>query len=94
MCEYTDHGHCGIVNTDSHSHLPEGYVLNDPTLDILAKVALSHVEAGADIIAPSGMIDGMVGAIRAALDSAEFQHIPILSYSVKYASLFMGRSAY
>lgn len=90
MCEYTDHGHCGIVNTDTHSHLPEGYVLNDPTLDILAKVALSHVEAGADIIAPSGMIDGMVGAIRAALDDAEFHHIPILSYSVKYASAFYG----
>lgn len=90
MCEYTDHGHCGIVNTDSHSHLPEGYVLNDPTLDILARVALSHVEAGADIIAPSGMIDGMVGVIRAALDGAEFQHIPILSYSVKYASAFYG----
>lgn len=90
MCEYTDHGHCGIVNTDTHSYLPEGYVLNDPTLDILAKVALSHAEAGADIIAPSGMIDGMVGAIRAALDDAEFQHIPILSYSVKYASAFYG----
>ncbi|MBL8077940.1 MAG: porphobilinogen synthase [Anaerolineales bacterium] len=90
MCEYTDHGHCGIINTDSHSHLPEGYVLNDPTLDILARVALSHVEAGADIIAPSGMIDGMVGVIRAALDDAEFQHIPILSYSVKYASAFYG----
>jgi porphobilinogen synthase len=90
MCEYTDHGHCGIINTNSHSHLPEGYVLNDPTLDILSKAALSHAQAGADIIAPSGMIDGMVKAIRSALDTAEFQHIPILSYSVKYASAFYG----
>jgi len=90
MCEYTDHGHCGIINTDSHSNLPEGYVLNDPTLDMLAKAAISHAEAGADVVAPSGMIDGMVGAIRAALDGANFVHTPILSYSVKYASAFYG----
>lgn len=90
MCEYTDHGHCGIINTDSYSNLPRGYVLNDPTLDILARVAVSHAEAGADVVAPSGMIDGMVHAIRDALDGAGFSHTPILSYSVKYASAFYG----
>src|SRR5688500_878571 len=90
MCEYTDHGHCGVINTNNHSSLPEGYVLNDPTLDVIARAALSHAEAGADIVAPSGMIDGMVGTIRTALDYANFEHIPILSYSVKYASAFYG----
>jgi porphobilinogen synthase len=92
LCEYTDHGHCGILNTGKHihSHLPEGYVLNDATLDVLGKVAVSHAEAGADIIAPSGMMDGMVGAIRNALDGADFEHTPILSYAVKYASGFYG----
>lgn len=92
LCEYTDHGHCGVLNIgeDRRPSLPEGYVLNDPTLDILGKVALSHAEAGADIVAPSGMMDGMVGAIRAALDQAEYEHIPILSYAVKYASSFYG----
>jgi len=92
LCEYTDHGHCGLLNTgeDFQAHLPEGYVLNDPTLDVLGKVAVSHAEAGADIIAPSGMMDGMVGAIRSALDSSGFVHIPILSYAVKYASSFFG----
>jgi len=90
MCEYTDHGHCGIINTDRYSSLPPGYVLNDPTLDILAQVAVSHADAGADVVAPSGMIDGMVRAIRVALDSTGFSHTPILSYSVKYASAFYG----
>jgi porphobilinogen synthase len=90
MCEYTDHGHCGIINTGSHPNLPQGYVLNDETLDILAKVAISHAEAGADVIAPSGMIDGMVAAIRSALDTSGFEQTPILSYSVKYASAFYG----
>ena len=63
MCEYTDHGHCGILNTGKHyqSQLPEGYVLNDATLAVLDRVAVSHAESGADIIAPSGMMDGMVG---------------------------------
>jgi porphobilinogen synthase len=89
LCEYTDHGHCGVLN-DSHTHLPDGYVLNDETLVILEKVAISHAEAGADIIAPSGMIDGMVTAIRSALDGADFSHIPIMSYAVKYASSFYG----
>jgi porphobilinogen synthase len=92
LCEYTDHGHCGILNTgdNMHSHLPEGYVLNDLTLDVLGKVAVSHAEAGANIVAPSGMIDGMVGAIRSALDGGDFKHTPILSYAVKYASGFYG----
>jgi porphobilinogen synthase len=92
LCEYTDHGHCGILNTgqDASSHFPEGYVLNDPTLDILGQVAASHVQAGADIIAPSGMIDGMVRSIRESLDSQGFEHTPILSYAVKYASAFYG----
>jgi len=90
MCEYTDHGHCGVINDNVHPNLPDGYVLNDPTLDILGKVAVSHAEAGADIIAPSGMMDGMVKSIRSALDMAGFEHLPILSYSVKYASAFYG----
>ncbi len=92
LCEYTDHGHCGILNSGEpmRSHLPEGYVLNDETLDVLGKVAISHAEAGADIVAPSGMMDGMVAAIRSALDGAGFEHMPILSYAVKYASGFYG----
>jgi len=89
LCEYTDHGHCGILN-EHHAHLPKGYVLNDETLNVLEKVAVSHAEAGADIVAPSGMIDGMVAAIRRALDQADFSHIPIMSYAVKYASSFYG----
>jgi len=72
FCEYTDHGHCGVINhvhaADYNPHLPEGYLLNDPTLRLLGEASIVHVEAGADIIAPSGMIDGMVGAIRTALD--------------------------
>jgi porphobilinogen synthase len=93
LCEYTDHGHCGILNVGDERpqpHLPEGYVLNDPTLEVLGKVSVSHAQAGADMVAPSGMIDGMVSAIRAALDEAEFEHIPILSYAVKYASSLYG----
>ncbi len=93
LCEYTDHGHCGLLNVGDprpHPHLPEGYVLNDPTLEIIGKVAVSHAEAGADIVAPSGMMDGMVQAIRRALDEAQYEHIPILSYAVKYASGFYG----
>ena len=96
LCEYTSHGHCGLLNLPDergnlpNPHLPEGYVLNDATLDILGKVAVSHAEAGADIVAPSGMMDGMVRAIRAALDEADFAHLPILSYAVKYASGFYG----
>jgi len=92
LCEYTDHGHCGILNTGEHFHagLPEGYVLNDPTLDVLAKVAVSHAECGADIVAPSGMMDGMVAAIREGLDVAGYENLPIMSYAVKYASSFYG----
>lgn len=83
LCEYTDHGHCGLLDQ-------MGNVLNDETLDILADVAISHAEAGADIVAPSGMMDGMVAAIRAGLDDAGFTQIPIMSYAVKYASAFYG----
>lgn len=92
LCEYTDHGHCGILNTGEHfqASLPEGYVLNDPTLDVLGKVAVSHAECGADILAPSGMMDGMVASIRDALDATGFENKPILSYAVKYASAFYG----
>lgn len=86
FCEYTDHGHCGIVN-DNTGHLD---VDNDATLELLALQSVSLALAGADVIAPSGMMDGMVAAIRQALDSADFQHIPILSYAVKYASSFYG----
>ena len=92
LCEYTDHGHCGILNTGEHFHmgLPEGYVLNDPTLDVLAKVAVSHAQCGADIVAPSGMMDGMVASIREALDISGYENLPIMSYAVKYASSFYG----
>lgn len=92
LCEYTDHGHCGILNAGEHYHagLPEGYVLNDETLDVLAKVAVSHAECGADIVAPSGMMDGMVKTIRNALNASGYENLPILSYTVKYASSFYG----
>ncbi len=93
LCEYTDHGHCGILNagTDPRAGaLPEGYLLNDETLDALETIAVSHAEAGSDIVAPSGMIDGMVRAIRAALDGAGYAHLPIMSYAVKYASALYG----
>jgi porphobilinogen synthase len=81
-CEYTSHGHCGIVR--------EGSVHNDATLEILARVALSHARAGADVVAPSGMMDRMVGSIRAALDESGQEETAILSYAVKYASAFYG----
>jgi porphobilinogen synthase len=94
FCEYTNHGHCGIINTadDRHydAHLPEGYLLNEPTLELLGHAAVIHAQAGADIIAPSGMIDGMVSTIRHALDEAHFQHVPVMSYAVKYSSAFYG----
>ncbi|MFY9611196.1 MAG: porphobilinogen synthase [Blastocatellia bacterium] len=82
LCEYTDHGHCGLI--------AEGEVLNDPTLDLLARTAVSQAESGADIIAPSNMMDGFVAAIRSALDVAGFEQIAIMSYAVKYASGFYG----
>jgi porphobilinogen synthase len=84
FCEYTDHGHCGVWDADKKC------VDNDKTLELLAKQAISHAKAGADIIAPSGMMDNMVQAIRTGLDAANFQDIPILSYAVKYASCFYG----
>ncbi|MBO8182360.1 MAG: porphobilinogen synthase [Archaeoglobus sp.] len=80
LCEYTSHGHCGIVKN--------GEILNDPTLELIAETALSHAEAGADIVAPSGMMDGMVKAIREKLDDHGFEDVPIMSYSAKYASNF------
>ncbi|MFN7928477.1 MAG: porphobilinogen synthase [Blastocatellia bacterium] len=82
LCEYTSHGHCGMIEGDD--------VANDPTLDLIAKTAVSQAQAGADIIAPSGMMDGMIGAIRLALDAAGFAHTPIMSYAIKYASAYYG----
>lgn len=82
MCEYTSHGHCGILDGAD--------VDNDKTLEVLAKIALSHVKAGADMVAPSDMMDGRVGMIRKVLDENGFENIPIMSYSVKYASAFYG----
>ena len=92
LCEYTSHGHCGLLNGehDHRAHLEADYVLNDETLEILTQVAISHAEAGADIIAPSGMMDGMVRTLRQALDQQSFEHIPIMSYAVKYASAYYG----
>lgn len=94
FCEYTDHGHCGIINQrgDEHHnpHLPEGYLLNDPTLELLRQASVVHAEAGVDIIAPSGMMDGMVGAIRAGLDSAGLEQVIVMSYAAKFASGFYG----
>lgn len=92
LCEYTDHGHCGILNRGEYfsSAFPNDYLLNDPTLDILGKVAVSHAQAGADMVAPSGMMDGMVRTIRIALDNEGYVNIPILAYAVKYASAYYG----
>lgn len=84
LCEYMSHGHCGIV------HAEQGNVLNDPTLKLLARTAMSHAEAGADIIAPSDMMDGRVRAIREALDAGTFSDIPIMAYAAKFASGFYG----
>jgi porphobilinogen synthase len=82
LCEYTSHGHCGVVE--------DGYVVNDPTLELLARTAVSQVEAGADMVAPSDMMDGRVGAIRRALDAAGYLNTPILAYAAKFASSFYG----
>ncbi len=82
LCEYTSHGHCGMVDG--------GNILNDPTLEILSRVALSHAESGSDMVAPSDMMDGRIGAIRAALDGGGFDDLPILAYSAKYSSAFYG----
>lgn len=82
MCEYTSHGHCGVVR--------DGQVINDESLDLLARTAVSQAEAGADVVAPSAMMDGQVGAIREALDEAGFDQVAIMAYAVKYASAFYG----
>ncbi|MDR0138172.1 porphobilinogen synthase [Metabacillus idriensis] len=82
LCQFTDHGHCGIVK--------EGKILNDPTLDLLARTAVSQAKAGADIIAPSNMMDGFVAAIRRGLDEAGFEDVPVMSYGIKYSSAFYG----
>jgi len=82
LCQYTSHGHCGVVEG--------GSVRNDATLELLARTAVSHAEAGADVVAPSDMMDGRVGAIREALDDASYPDTPIMAYSAKYASSFYG----
>jgi porphobilinogen synthase len=82
LCEYTSHGHCGVIEN--------GEVANDATLELLARTAVSHVEAGADVVAPSDMMDGRVAALRSALDDAGFAETPIVSYAAKYASAFYG----
>ena len=82
LCEYTDHGHCGVVDN--------GHILNDPTLELLAKMAVSHAEAGADMVAPSDMMDGRIAIIRKALDQSGFSNLPIMAYSAKYASGYYG----
>ena len=91
LCEYTDHGHCGLLGDQTGESGAEAVeVLNDPTLELLGRTAVSLARAGADIIAPSDMMDGRVGAIRSALDGAGFAQLPILSYAAKYASVFYG----
>jgi porphobilinogen synthase len=82
LCEYTDHGHCGVIE--------DGEIANDPTLEILAELALTHARAGADLVAPSDMMDGRVAAIRAKLDANHFENLPIISYAAKYCSGFYG----
>lgn len=82
LCEYTDHGHCGLVEGER--------ILNDPSVDLLVKTAISHAEAGADIVAPSDMMDGRIGAIRDGLDDAGYEEVALMSYAVKYASAFYG----
>ncbi|WP_127586178.1 porphobilinogen synthase [Paenibacillus koleovorans] len=88
LCQFTSHGHCGVVKKDERTN--NAYVDNDLSLELLVKTAVSQAEAGADIIAPSNMMDGYVLAIRAGLDEAGFEHVPIMAYSVKYASSFYG----
>jgi porphobilinogen synthase len=82
LCAYTDHGHCGVVE--------QNRIENDATLDLLARTALSHVKAGADMVAPSDMMDGRVAEIRSALDDENYSHIPIMAYSAKYCSAYYG----
>src|SRR5689334_6256618 len=86
LCEYTDHGHCGVLSPEPGS----GDVLNDPTLDLLARAAAAYADAGADIVAPSAMMDGQVAAIRAGLDGGGHLSVPIMAYAAKFASAFYG----
>jgi porphobilinogen synthase len=86
LCEYTDHGHCGVIERSAKDYK----ILNDPSVDLLVKTAVSHAEAGADIVAPSDMMDGRVGAIRSGLDDNGHQEIPIMSYASKFSSAFYG----
>lgn len=90
LCEYTDHGHCGVLEPDARSSARTLTVDNDATLRRIAQVAVSHADAGADVVAPSGMMDGMVGAMRTALDEAGYTDVPIMSYAAKYESAFYG----
>jgi porphobilinogen synthase len=89
LCEYTEHGHCGVLEPHAHESV-DLTVENDETLPLLGDIAVSHAEAGADMVAPSGMMDGMVGAIRESLDAAGHTDVPILSYAAKYESAFYG----
>ena len=89
LCEYTDHGHCGVIETHAEAD-PTLTVKNNETLELLSQTAVSQAEAGVDMVAPSSMTDGMVGAIRTALDEAGFEHVPIMSYAAKYESSFYG----
>lgn len=91
LCEYTSHGHCGVIKSQVTRHTSQvTEVDNDASLELIARTALSHAEAGADIVAPSDMMDGRIGAVRSTLDDGGFSNIPIMSYSVKYASAFYG----
>jgi len=89
LCEYTSHGHCGVLEAGARES-PHMTVANDETLDLLGKIATSHAKAGADMVAPSGMIDGMIGTVRGALDGAGFEQTAIMSYAAKYESAFYG----
>jgi porphobilinogen synthase len=89
LCEYTSHGHCGVLEENAETD-PTLTVKNDETLDLLSRTAVSHAEAGADMVAPSSMTDGMVGAIREGLDDAGYDGVPIMSYAAKYESAFYG----
>jgi porphobilinogen synthase len=89
LCEYTSHGHCGVLEPDAREN-PHQTVANDETLELLGRTARSHAAAGADMVAPSGMMDGMVGAIRGALDAAGHEQVPVMSYAAKYESAFYG----
>ncbi len=90
LCEYTEHGHCGVLDVHSHGEGGDPIIDNDATLELLARTAVSHARAGADIVAPSDMMDGRVGAIRSELDAEGFSDTPILAYSAKFASAFYG----